>query len=84
MKQLNIPLSVYLYNGLLRTYAGACGLDFISEEVRELYIKDAWRLFEQLQNVDKIQVNINILNSLLLVHTKSYDIAQIEVINTLY
>jgi len=78
LKQLNIPLSSYMYNGLLRTYAGACSLELVTQELRDLYSKDAWKLFKELQTTDKIPVNINILNSLLLVHTKAHDLAQVE------
>lgn len=79
MKQQNIPLSVYMYNGLLRTYAGACGTDFVGEEIKDLYIEDAWNLFKQLQTIEKLPVSVNILNSLLQVHTKAMTKEKVEV-----
>ncbi len=71
MKQQNIPLSVYMYNGLLRTYAGACAVPYCSEEIKELYVQDAWKLFKQLQTTQGLPMNVNLLNSLLYVHTKA-------------
>jgi hypothetical protein len=79
LKQINIPVSIYMYNGLLRTYAGACAVPMISEETRNNYIEDAWNLFRQLQT-SGLPVNGVILNSLLLVHTKAYDTAKVDVI----
>lgn len=71
MKEQNIALNVYMYNGLLRTYAGACAVPYCSAEIKELYVQDAWKLFKQLQTTQNIPMNVNILNSLLLVHTKA-------------
>jgi len=79
MKQQNIPLSIYMYNGLLRTYAGACGAPQCSREIKDLYIDDAWNLFRQLQTIEKHPVSVNILNSLLLVHTKANMPEKVEV-----
>lgn len=80
MKQQNINMSVYTYNGLLRTYAAACSVEYVSEEIKELYLEDAWNLFKQLQTVSKLPVNVNILNSLLLVHTKAFVTEKVEVL----
>lgn len=77
LKQLNIPLNAYMFNGLLRTYAGACALPNIDDSVKKVYIQDAWNLFKQIQ-ASKIPMNINLLNSLLYVHTKAFDIEKVE------
>jgi hypothetical protein len=82
MKQQNINMSVYTYNVLLRTYAAACSVEYVSEEIKELYLEDAWNLFKQLQTVSKLPVNVNILNSLLLVHTKAFVTEKVEVFYT--
>jgi len=71
MKEQNIPMSVYMYNGLLRTYAGACGIPRCSIEIKEMYIEDAWNLFKQLQTIDNLPMSAQILNSLLMVHAKA-------------
>ena len=66
-----------MFNGLLRTYAGACALPNIDDSVKKVYIQDAWNLFKQIQ-ASKIPMNINLLNSLLYVHTKAFDIEKVE------
>jgi hypothetical protein len=38
-------MNVYIYNGLLRTYAGAVATENIKEEIRNTYIEDAWNIF---------------------------------------
>lgn len=67
MKSLGFELNVYIFNGLIRTYAGACTIPEIEEEHVKMYIKDAWDLLEQMKEKD-IPININIVNSLLLLH----------------
>lgn len=70
MRELKLPLNKYLYNGLLRVYGGAFkNSPKISNELRELYIKDAWNIFENMQVIDKVEVNTHLLNSLVYVHT---------------
>ena len=78
MKNQKLPLTPYHYKGLLRTYAGACKIPQLSKDTKDLYIKDAWKLFEQMQTVDKIPVNVHILNSLMLVHTNAIEPQQLE------
>lgn len=41
-------MTEYIYNGLIRTYAGAAGLRHVKEEHIDLYIKDSFELFNQL------------------------------------
>jgi len=60
-----------MYNGLIRVYAGACAVRNTKEEHMDLYIKDAWELFEQLKSDPNCNVNIYILNSLTLLHTNA-------------
>jgi hypothetical protein len=78
MKLQKFPMNVYVYNGLLRTYAGAVATPMLKEETKNIYIEDAWNIFRQLQTVDNLQVNVNILNSLLLVHTKAVEADKVE------
>lgn len=49
MKIHNVAMTEHSYNGLLRTYAGAAGVRKVKEEHVDLYIKDAWELFEQMK-----------------------------------
>jgi hypothetical protein len=35
---------------MLRVYAGACQLSDMREETIDLYLKDAWALFEQIRS----------------------------------
>eukprot|EP01017_Pseudomicrothorax_dubius_P039719 TRINITY_DN6127_c0_g1_i7.p1 TRINITY_DN6127_c0_g1~~TRINITY_DN6127_c0_g1_i7.p1 ORF type:complete len:302 (-),score=50.16 TRINITY_DN6127_c0_g1_i7:136-1041(-) len=78
MRQQGLQPNVYIFNGLLRTYAGACASKDVALDVKEQYVKDAWSLFRQMQDEYKLPVNVNILNSLLLVHTKSFKVADVE------
>ena len=53
MKMHDIPLNEHSYNGLIRVYAGAAAVWKTKEKHIDMYIKDAWDLFEQLrQNPD--------------------------------
>jgi len=45
MKIHGLKLNVHVYNGLIRTYAGAAAIRNVKEEHVDLYIKDAWELF---------------------------------------
>ena len=67
MKSLGFELNAQIFNGLIRTYAGAWTIPEIQEEHVKMYIKDAWDLLEQMKEKD-ISMNINILNSMLLLH----------------
>ena len=78
MKSQKIPLTHYHYKGLLRTYAGACKIPGLSQDTKNLYINDAWKLFEQMQTVEKLPVNIHILNSLMLVHSNAIEVQKLE------
>lgn len=54
---------------MLRTYAGACNLKPLPEDTKDLYIKDAWKLIDQIKAENLI--NNNILNSFLYIHVKA-------------
>ena len=77
-KQAKIPMNRYIYNGLLRVYAGCMELGDLEEDKKEAYIKDAWRLFEQFVQQFPKEVSSNMINSLLLVHTLSFRIQMAE------
>ena len=68
MKIHNIKMTEHTYNGLIRTYAGAAAIRQVKEAHVDLYIEDAWKLFEQLKQDPELEVNIHVLNSLLLLY----------------
>jgi len=78
MKIHGFPLTGYVFNGLLRTYAGAAAVRQVKEEHVDMYIKDAWKLFEQIKSSEHAEVNINILNSILLIHTNALRVEELD------
>ncbi len=50
MRQKQFKPNKYIYNQMLRVYAGACQLSDMREETIDLYLKDAWALFEQIRS----------------------------------
>ena len=46
LKIHNLPLTEHVYNGLIRTYAGACMVRNTKETHIDSYISDSWELFE--------------------------------------
>lgn len=58
MKLHNIEINEHVYNGLIRTYAGAAGLRNVKEDHINSYIRDAWALFDQIKTSDKTKVNV--------------------------
>lgn len=62
---------------MIRTYAGALNHEFLTNEVKDAYILDAWKIFEKIKEENK--VSIQILNSLLLVHCRALKPDQVEV-----
>ena len=78
MKIHGLPLTEHVYNGLIRTYAGAAAVRQVKESHVDMYIKDSWELFEQLNNDPNTKVNINILNSLLLLHANALRVEELD------
>jgi hypothetical protein len=56
MKIMNMPPNEYVYNGLLRTYAGACKVTAVPEEYVEMYIMDSWKLYDKMRE-ENIPIN---------------------------
>ena len=46
MKIHGFPMTEHVYNGLIRTYAGAAAKREVREVHIDEYIKDAWELFD--------------------------------------
>lgn len=67
MNSLQIVPNNQVFDGLLKTYAGALSKVNVPKELKELYIKDAWKLFDSVVEKHRDQVNSHMLNSLALV-----------------
>lgn len=78
MQNDGFEINKYVYNEMLRTYAGALSHDLVPDNVKDTYIMDSWKLLEQIKKEKK--VSIQILNSLLLVHCKAMRMDHVEVI----
>lgn len=70
-------MTEYVYNGLIKTYAGAAGLRNVKEEHIDMYIKDAMELYKQLQK-EGIEVNSIMLNSLVELHCNAYRVDELD------
>ncbi|KRX00511.1 hypothetical protein PPERSA_06154 [Pseudocohnilembus persalinus] len=69
MKENKVEPNKYVYNQLMRVYAGAVEYSPMEEKTKDLYIQDAWKLLDQIKNLGLI--NINILNSFLTIFVKA-------------
>lgn len=82
LRNQGYEITKYIYNEMLRTYAGALSKEWVDADLKETYIIDSWKLLEQIKEEKK--VSINILNSLLLVHCKGLKHEQVEVYYLFY
>ena len=55
---------------MLRIYAGAVGQPFVAPSNIEIYLEDSWKLTQQA--IETNSISVNILDSLLLVHSRAY------------
>lgn len=78
IKEAEMPINKYIYNGLLRTYAGAISAQITLPSLRDLYMKDAWELFKNVTIKSPEMVNPVMVDSLLLVHTNGFEIDKVE------
>ena len=78
MKIHGIEMNEHHYNGLLRTYAGASAIQQVKEKHIDIYMEDAWSLFNQVQESENLEVNIYILNSLLLLHANAFRVDDLD------
>ena len=76
MKERNIAMNVYIFSGLIRTYAAACSISNSNPDVVQEYKRDSWNLFKQAESSGL--VSSALVDSLMLVHSKSHDIDTIE------
>lgn len=64
MKLNQIEPNEHVYNQLIRVYAGAVAIPGTKHEHVQMFIKDAWSLFELIENKPNLEVNEIVLNSL--------------------
>ncbi len=47
IKESGMKMNKYIYNQVIRVYAGAVALDNLKKETLELYVMDSWKIFDQ-------------------------------------
>lgn len=62
-------MNKYILTAAIKVYAGVVKSEYMTTDLIDLYIKDAWNLFERAVKED--MVDVNVINSLLLVHVKA-------------
>jgi hypothetical protein len=67
----------HIFNQLIKVYAGAANGKYVQEKHIDLYIKDAMELFHT-QIEPQGLVNVNILNSLVLLFSNTLKIEELE------
>jgi len=67
MKRFNIPMNDHVYNGLIKTYGGACLIKDVAPTHIDQYLEDIWKLVDQMEEKG-IDMNIHILNSITLAY----------------
>ena len=70
MKNYRVPMSEHVYNGLIRTYAGACAQPHVQEKHVDEYLADVWVLFERMRN-EGFEPSVVVLNSILQAHANA-------------
>ena len=46
MKWYEVPMTEYIFNGLVKTYASACLIKNVLEEHIDIYLDDIWKLVD--------------------------------------
>ncbi len=78
MKLHGLPMTEHVYNGLIRTYAGACRINLVREKHIDVYMEDSWALYEQIKESPDLEVNAHILNSMVLLHANAFRIDELD------
>lgn len=47
MKLNKIPMNKYILNSAIKVYGGVIKSDYMTNDLMEIYLKDAWKLFER-------------------------------------
>ena len=67
-------MTEHVYNELIRCYGGACLVPKVPEAYIDMYIKDVMDLFKALERDEDglgLEVNVEILNSLVYLHSNA-------------
>lgn len=78
MNAVKITQNDQIYDGMLKTYASALSKPNLPKDLRELYFKDAWKLFDRAAEADPTNIKPPILNSLALVHINAGKLEEAE------
>jgi len=79
LKIHGFPMTEHTYNELIRVYAGASLHEHVKEEHIDMYLKDSMELFKTLEKGENgTEVNIQVLNSLLLLYSNALRPEQLE------
>lgn len=78
MNALKIRQNDQIFDGLLKTYASALIKPNLPKELKEMYLADAWKLFDSIVETSPSQVTAHILNSLALVHVNGDKLEEAE------
>jgi len=70
MKAYEIPVSLPIYELLIKTYAGACKLEEISDKQIDIFIQDAWKLFAEIEQKG-FKIRQNTLDSMILLYANA-------------
>lgn len=62
-------MNKYILNAAIKVYGGVVKSEYMTNDLIDIYVKDAWKLFETAVNLKLVDVFI--LNSLLSVHVKA-------------
>ena len=47
MQEKGIQENKYIYNQIIKVYAGACRLEFLDLNLRNQYVEDAWKILNE-------------------------------------
>jgi predicted MPP superfamily phosphohydrolase len=78
MKLNEFEPTEHVYNQLIRVYAGAVAVQQTKHEHVEMYIKDAWSLLDILEKKPDLEINTNILNSMVLLYANALRPEELE------
>lgn len=78
MKVKKFPLTEHVYNELIRTYGMASAVEGVKEEHVDMYINDAWSLLNNMIEVEGLEPNIHILNSMAFLYARAARAEELE------
>lgn len=74
----DLPVNEYIFNQLIRVYAGACLVPQTKHEHIDMYVNDGWLLYEQMTQQTDFEPNIRVLNSLSLLFANALKVEELE------